>query len=531
MNVPQNDISCENLVLTCLPAGRSVVKIRNYMIILFTLIPIIGALLVILTEKISERLCGFLAVVSTGITLYLCSIVPSLLSNNKLIIYHMGGWMTPLGIDLVLDGFGLLMLIVINLVGFVTSIYSVEYLRGRYTSPGKFFALFLFLVAALNGLVLSGDIFNMYVFLEMACLASYSLVAFGCERQDFEASIRYQILGTVGSFFILLGIGFLYSATGTLDLADMSVILREAKNLGGLNKAIMFSVPLFMFGFSMKAALVPFHAWLPDAHPSAPAPISAMLSGVVIKVCSIYGIVRIFFGVIGMTPALYHVLLYAGLISIFFGALSAIEQTDFKRMLAFSSISQVGYVMLGFGLGTPLGFAGALFHILNHAAFKSLYFLVAGSVEHSTGTRNMTKLGGISEKMPVTTLASLFASCSLSGIPPFGGFWSKLLIIFACIQSGNVTVGIMAALGSVLTLAYFLKIQRLVFFRKLPEYLAGIKEVPFLMCAAMVIMALVCLGLGLGFSYVLSNLVYPAADNLSLGAGYGPLIMGMIPSP
>ena len=506
------------------------VKVRNYMIILFALIPIIGALSVILTEKIGERcdrLCGFLAVISTGIPLYLCSLIPSQLSNSKLIIYHMGGWMTPLGIDLVLDGFGLLMLIVINLVGFVTSIYSVEYLRDRYTSQGKFFALFLFLVAALNGLVLSGDIFNMYVFLEMACLASYSLVAFGCERQDFEASIRYQILGTVGSFFILLGIGFIYSATGTLDLADMSTVVAKT----GTNKAIMFSVPLFMFGFSMKAALVPFHAWLPDAHPSAPAPISAMLSGVVIKVCSIYGIVRIFFGVIGMTPALYHVLLYAGLISIFFGALSAIEQTDFKRMLAFSSISQVGYIMLGLGLGTPLGFAGALFHILNHATFKSLYFLVAGSVEHATGTRDMTKLGGISEKMPVTTLSSLFASCSLSGIPPFGGFWSKLLIIFACIQAGHLAIGIMAALGSVLTLAYFLKIQRLVFFRKLPEYLAGIKEVPFLMCVAMVLMALVCLGLGLGSSYVLTNLIYPAANNLSLGTGYGPLIMGMVHLP
>jgi multicomponent Na+:H+ antiporter subunit D len=488
-------------------------------LIWFALIPLAGALLALIFEKINEDIAAGIAVACTAATFILSLYAPHLTLAGKPLVYHMGGWLPPLGISLILDGFGALMLIIVNLVLFISAIYSVDYMRTRYTATAKFYVLFLFSAAGLNGVSLSGDIFNFYVFIEMVALAAYSLVAFGVEREDLEASIRYQVLGTLGSFFILLGIAFLYSVTGTLDFADMSRTIKQT----GITPPVMFAVPLLLFGFSMKVALVPFHAWLPDAYPTAPAPVTAVLSGAVAKILGIYGIVRIFFGVIGMNHTIFQILLYAGIISIFFGAFAALVQTDFKRLLAYSSISQIGYIMLGLGLGTPLGIAGALFHALNHAAFKSLYFLTAGSVEHSTGSRNLNELGGLSEKMPVTTFASLFASFSLAGVPPFGGFWSKAMIIFACVLAGQNLLAVVVALASVLTLAYFLKIQRKAFFSQLPAALVNVKESPFLMCLAMVIMALVCLGLGLGVDYVMDFLIKPAANSLLIGTGYGNL--------
>jgi len=492
-------------------------------IVCFTLIPLTCAVLLLIFQRFSEKTGGTVALLATLVLLILSVHATGLIAKSSgLILYHMGGWKTPLGIDLVMDNFSVLMLIVVNLVSFATVLFSIQYMR-RYTALDKYYVLLLFLVASLNGVVLSGDIFNLYVFIEMASLASYSLVAFGVERPDLEASIRYQVLGTVGSFFILLGIGLIYGALGTLDLAHMSTLISSSNS----KPTLMLSIPLLMFGFSLKAALVPFHAWLPDAHPTAPSPISAMLSGVVIKVLSLYGIGRIFFGVFGMTYTLSQVLLYAGLISIFFGALAALGQTDFKRLLAYSSISQIGYIMFGLGLGTPMGIAGALFHLLNHATFKSLYFFCAGATEYATGTREINKLGGLSEKMPVTCGASLFASFSLAGIPPFGGFWSKLLIIFAAILSGNLVLGILVASAGLLTMGYFLKIQRGIFFSKLPEGLKSVKEVPWMMAFAMVFMALLCLGIGLIFPYILSHIVTPAANDLIAGTGYGQKIMGM----
>ncbi|MFA5778836.1 MAG: proton-conducting transporter membrane subunit [Elusimicrobiota bacterium] len=493
------------------------------LILLFPLLPIISALILIILERFDDAAGDWLSSVTAFVLLVLAGVIIFTL-NGGAVVYHMGGWVSPLGVDLVLDGFSALMLIVVNLIGFLSMLYSVEYMK-KFTAKAKFYILHLFLIAGLNGIVLSGDIFNFYVFMEMVAFSSYALVAFGVEQQDLEASIRYQVLGTVGSFFLLLGIGILYSVTGTLDLADMSKFIAGT----GINNAIMFAIPLLLFGFALKAALVPFHAWLPDAYPTAPAPVTMMLAGTVSKVCSIYGIVRIFFGVTGVSPALHQVLLYAGLISIFFGVFSALKQTDFKRLLAYSSISQIGYIMVGLGCGTPLAYAGALFHILNHATFKSLYFMVAGAVEHSTGERDITKLGGLSDKMPLTFLSSLSASFSLGGVPPFGGFFSKLLIILGLFKAGYLTVGILVVMSAVFTLAYFLKIQRNVFLR-LPASrfpLPTIKEVPVLMRISMLTLAVVCLLLGLLFPWILKFVVEPAVSVLTLGTGYGNLILGL----
>lgn len=388
-----------------------------------------------------------------------CLTVMAFLTIGNTGIYHMGGWKTPIGIELRLDGLSVLLLIAINLIGLAATIFSVQYMR-TYTSKLRYYTLFLFMVTGMNGVVLSGDMFNLYVFMEIAAISSYALVAFGCEHEELEASFKYAVLGSLASSFILIGIAVTYGVTGTLNMAHVATKISQA----GTNKPLILALAFFLCGFGLKAALVPFHAWLPDAHPSAPAPVSAMLSGVVIKALGIYVLARLIFNVFGVTPNLLMILRWLGLISMVVGGLLAMGQWDMKRMFAYSSISQIGFVALGLGIGTPLGIVGGLFHMINHSVFKSLLFLNAGAVEYATGTRDLKKMGGLNKSMPVTANTSLVASMSIAGIPPFNGFWSKLIIIMACIQTGYNWSALAAVLISLVTLAYYLKMQKYAFF-------------------------------------------------------------------
>jgi multicomponent Na+:H+ antiporter subunit D len=374
----------------------------------------------------------------------------------------------------------------------------------------------------MNGVVLTGDFFNMFVFIEIAAIASYALVAFGCEGEELEASFKYMVLGSVASTFILFSVIILYSVTGTLNMAHVSSIVREQ----GAGPAVQLCFALFFMGFSLKAALVPFHAWLPDAHAAAPAPISAMLSGVLIKAVGVYSLARITFNVFGMNAAFSEILLVLGAVSMIVGVILAIGQWDFKRLLAYHSISQMGYVILGLGLNTPLSILGGLFHLFNHASFKSLLFLNSGAVEYSAETRDLREMGGLRERLPVTSATSLIASASIAGVPPFNGFWSKLLIIISAVLSQHYVYAFVAVIASILTLASFLKVQRYGFYGKLKESLSQIKEAPRLMTFSVIALALICIGAGLLFPLVLDYLIYPAVRVLLNGLGYSNLILG-----
>jgi multicomponent Na+:H+ antiporter subunit D len=379
------------------------------------------------------------------------------------------------------------------------------------------------MVAGMIGVALTGDLFNLYVFLEIASIASYALVAFGCQHEELEASFKYLVLGSVGSTLILFGIGITYAMTGSLNMAQVS------STIGGDLKPIhLFAVALFMSGFGLKAALVPFHAWLPDAHPSAPAPISAMLSGVLIKTIGVYAMARVLLNVIGLTPLTSYILMVLGTVSMVVGVLLAMGQDDIKRFLAYSSISQVGYVVLGIGLGTRLGIAAALFHLVNHAVFKSLLFLNAGAVEYSTGTRDLDKMGALREKMPVTGTTSLIGSMAISGIPPFSGFWSKLFIILAAVRAERYGFAAWAAGVSVLTLAAFMRLQRRAFFGEAGESYASAKEVPVSMQASMLGLAVLCILMGLlWIPQAQASFLLPAAKVLQEGLQYASNILGM----
>jgi multicomponent Na+:H+ antiporter subunit D len=481
---------------------------------LFIAVPLGLAFIIPIVGKKFKYLPDLLANLTTLVLVLLSGLV---LGNRS--IYEMGKWPPPFGIVLVLDGLSALMLLIISVISFMATLYSARYIE-RYTDIRRYYSLFLLMVAGMNGVVLTGDMFNLFVFMEIAAIASYALVAFGCQHEELEASFKYLVLGSVASIFILFGIALLYGLTGTLNMADI------ANKLTGGN-LILFSLSLFVMGFGLKGALVPFHAWLPDAHPSAPAPISAMLSGVVIKALGVYALARIIFNVFGLSGVASEVLLILGTISMLIGSFLAIGQWDIKRLLAYSSISQIGYIILGIGLGTPLGILGGLFHLVNHAVFKSLLFLDAGSIEYATGTRRLDKMGGLAQKMHVTGFSSMVASLSISGIPPFSGFWSKLIIIWACVEAGRPVYALWATLTGIITIAYYMKVQRYAFLGKLGDAWTNIKEVPGLMRVAMIILALLCFSMGLMLLPGLRDtILVPAVRALTDGNGYIRLVLG-----
>ena len=487
-------------------------------------VPLAAAFVNSLIGRRIPGLPAVLACLTTFSLLGLSLVATQFVRINTTLVYHVGGWKPSIGIAMVLDGLTAFMLVTVNMVAFVIAVYATDYME-RFTSKAMFYTLLLLMLSGMNGVIVAGDLFNLFVFLEIAGVASYALVAFGTERHELEAAFKYAVMGTVGSLFILLGIVFLYSVTSTLNMADMSLMLADQRDH---NLILMVSV-LFLMGFGLKAALVPFHAWLPDAHPSAPAPISAMLSGVVIKTLGVYALCRIFFNVIGFTPLLSSILMFLGTLSMVVGVLLAMGQRDLKRLLAYSSISQVGYVFLGIGLGTPLGILGGVFHLFNLSVAKSLLSLNSGAVEYATGSRELGVIGGLRKKMPITGATSFIASMSIAGMPPFGGFWSKLLIIIAAVQAGYLGYALWAVIVSILTLALFVTVFKDAFLGETECVWQGVKEVPGLMQASMMVLALLSMVSGmLLLPDVKKAFLDPAAAIFSEGSNYAQVILGNI---
>jgi multicomponent Na+:H+ antiporter subunit D len=493
---------------------------------LFTALPLAAAFFNLLVTKVNKKAADVIALLVTAAL----AVMAVLTIFEAPFAYRVGGFPAPWGILLISDGLSALMLVIINTIAFLAIIYSTKYMT-MYTAKPKYFSLFLLMLAGMNGVVITGDLFNVFVFLEVASLASYALVGFGCEHEELEASFKYLILGEVASTAILFGIAFLYSMTGTLNMPDLA---RQLEILG-INKAVAFVIALFIMGFGLKASMVPFHAWLPDAHPSAPAPISAMLSGVLIKAIGVYAIARFMFNVVGPNAMVSSILMFLGALSMLVGVFLAVGQSDFKRMLAYHSISQMGYVTLGLGLGlnpnvppviAAMGLFGGLYHLVNHAVFKSLLFLCSGAFEFRTGTRNRYEMGGLIRKMPVTSTACSIASLSISGVPPFNGFWSKLIIIIAFVQAGYYVYGAIAVFVAFMTLLSFIKLQRFVIFGQLPARFANIKEAPFAMTLPLVVLAILCIGLGLAYPFLDQGALQAARAALLDKISYMGFIIG-----
>lgn len=488
---------------------------------LFTTIPVFSAILMLIIGKFDKKNFPRIWSIITSLSLLF---ILAVIWNKGIIVHEMGGWRPPFGVVLVLDNFSRLMLLIVNAVAFLTLIYSYIYMK-KFEDYLRFFTLFLFMLAGMNGVVLTGDLFNLFVFLEIASISSYALVGYGVDAEELEASFKYLILGALASVFILFAIGMIYSLTGSVNMADVAKFI-IANNLAE-NNALLMATGLFIVGFGLKAGLVPFHAWLPDAHSSAPAPISVMLSGVLIKVLGIYAIIRIFYNVIGVMPVITNIFITMGTISMLVGAFMGFGQDDMKRMFAFSSISQMGYIAVGIGIGTPLALIGALFHLLNHAGFKSLLFLSSGAIESSTGTRNLSRLGGLGKRMPITSAASVVGSLSIAGVPPFNGFWSKLIIIIAAFASGYIWLGAVLALTAFLTLGYYLRFQKNVIFGEVSSKIKNVREAPFLMLLPILIFAVFCLLAGIFNGWILSNMIIPAQSVITDQFGYISSVLGI----
>jgi len=486
---------------------------------LFIAIPLgVGFLLPLLQKFFkAPRLAEVIAVIAGAALVTLSAL---LLAAGNVQSYWLGG-RSVIGISLVCDGLTKLLLIMTNVVAFAAVLYSISYIR-RFTARPFYFSLFFLMLAGMNGVVLTGDLFNLFVFLEVAAIASYALVAFGVEREELEAAFKYLILGSLGSTLILFAIAICYNQTGALNMVQVAESLRA----GGMNQALLMAACFFFVGFGLKAAMVPFHAWLPDAHPSAPAPISALLSGILIKALGVYALCRVFFTVLPLSTSIAAVLMALGVVSMVVGVFMAVGQWDFKRLLAYHSISQMGYVVLAMGAAAMmmqqmktsiamLALFGGLFHLFNHAMFKSLLFLCSGAVEYATGTRQLKELGGLSARMPVTSACCRIAALSISGVPPFNGFFSKLIIVIALIQAhfyvlAAVTVGV-----SFLTLLSFVKVQRYVLHGPPSQRAANAREVPVAMCIAMILLAIVCTGAGIAVPFYGHKLLDPAGDVLA----------------
>jgi multicomponent Na+:H+ antiporter subunit D len=498
----------------------------------FVVIPLIAAFILPLFGKKGKDAATILA---NMITILLLGLAVYVVATEKTGMYQVGKWSIPLGINLVLDGLSALLLLAIGVVSAAAMFYSARYME-RYTAKSKYLSLFLLMVAGMNGVVLSGDIFNIFVFLEIASLASYALVGFGCEHEELEAAFKYMVLGSIGSVFILFGIALVYGNTGTLNLAYISQAIQTA----GINAGLSFALALFIVGFGLKTALVPFHAWLPDAHSSAPAPISAMLSGIIIKTLGVYALVRIVFNVFGVSEQIGWLIVVLGLLSMVAGAFLAIGQWDIKRLMAYSSISQIGYVILGIGLGATLiaqekialaslALLGGLFHLANHAVYKSLLFLTSGSIEMATGTRDLRQMGGLAERLPYTRATCTLASASIVGIPPFSGFWSKLILIIAAIQAQLYWIAAIIVFVSLCTLIMYLKVQRYAFLGELPENLRQVKENKGSMLFAMAFLACLCVLMGLLVLVpgLRANVLQPAVNVLKNGLQYSADVIAM----
>ena len=404
------------------------------------------------------------------------------------------------------DSLTYIMLLAIAIVG-CTAFMVRAHGKPEESKGFLFDNLLLLALTGMAGVVLASDLFTMYVFIEIVAVASYTLIAFDRDGRGLEGSFKYLIMSAIATLLMLTSLALLSLAGGSLQFGAVIELVRS----GTQGTLVTLALALFMCGVFVKGGLMPFHGWLPDAYSSAPHAASVLLAGIVTKTSGIYTLMRVFGDIYqsNYTTGLGKVILLIGAISIVAGALAALTQKDFKRMLAYSSISQVGYIVLGVGVGTPLGMAGAMLHLFNHAIFKSLLFVNAAAIESQTGKRDMDQLGGLGSRMPVTKTTSVLAMLSVAGIPPLSGFWSKLLIAVALYKVGSYGYLTVMILASVLTLGYFLHMQQRVFFGKLREGLEHVQEAGLWLLIPSIVLALITLGLGLTMPWLFETFLVP----------------------
>ncbi len=424
----------------------------NHLPILIIVLPLAVAFLILLFKKYTIVLT-IISIAFSSISLLIFT--PSILEGQT-IIYHLGGWPGPLGISLVIDGLSYFFAFTVLMVGIMVILYSIPEKKHTHT----YYFLLLLLLSSMVGTIFTTDIFNMYILYELVTIATYLLIAYYQQGVALKASFNYLLMSAVGLSLFLLGVGSLYAMTGTLQISNIS---EQLPSIFAHNpQIIMMSLVLFITSMGIKMAMVPLHGWLPDAHSLAPSPVSAILSGVVVKV-GIYCLIRLIFGLYSgekylILTSSHHILMIFGAITLLFGAMMALVQIDLKRMLAYSTIVQIGLILIGLSINSKIGFEGAFFHILNHAILKSALFFCAGIIIFQTGSRKIQELTGFGKKNPLVAFCFVILSLGIIGIPPTNGFVSKFLICLAAVEAGYSILAVIAIVSSIITAAYFFRV-------------------------------------------------------------------------
>ncbi|NQT29375.1 MAG: hypothetical protein HQ596_02265 [Candidatus Saganbacteria bacterium] len=480
----------------------------THALILIIVIPLLGAFLTHLTKYTKlRRGAEIVSVASIVFALVLLLPMAKTILAGKTIQYNLGGWPPPIGITLTMDGLSFFFSLMVLGIGLLIIIYSL----GIYVYARRFYSLLLIALSGMLGIILARDIFNMYVFFEILAVASYVLVTYKHKPRAIKASFKYLIMTESAWVLFLLSIAFLYGLTGTLNMDGIASQIPYLYHTNPLVICVIFSMMLIAFG--IKCGMFPLYTWIPEAHSQAPTPVSSLLSGLILAI-GLYAILRIFYLFFGTTLLLHgasELIIYIGVITLIVGASLALVQDELKKLLAYSSISQIGFILVGVGLGTSLGLKGAIFHIFNHAFIKTALFFSAGIIISQTGFWKISKMKGIWRRMPSVTFAFCLLALAVIGIPPFNGFVSKLFILEATLLSKHPVVLFFLCVGILLTAAYYFRIIQTFFsteeFQSKPDFVPQ-PVGPFEHLSTYVF-AFLCLVIGI-FPSLITNLIQPA---------------------
>jgi multicomponent Na+:H+ antiporter subunit D len=490
--------------------------------ILIIVIPLIAAFLCPLVGLWKKGSCYFWAIMA----LILCALASvdtlfSVISSGP-IQYRLGGWPPPFGIEYVVDHLNAMMLIIISMISLIVAIYSHRSVEQELPERVVYFyTLFLLQVTGFLGIVITGDLFNLYVFLEIASLAGYALIAIGEDGAPL-ATFRYIVMGTIGASFYLLGVGYIYISTGSLNIADVHQLLQQLHD----SRVIATAIAFMLVGLAVKMALFPLHVWLPDAYTKAPSASSALIAPLMTKI-SIYVMIRVLFNVFEISSSIKPfpvspIMAWAGVFAIFGGAIMALAQTDFKRMLCYILVAEVGYIVGGMGLANAIAIKGAILHILNDAVMTVGLFTVSGIVMYRAKGHAISDFKGLFQKMPFTMSAFVVCALSIIGVPPTCGFFSKWYLIQGAVIGSHWAFVMALLASSLINVILFFRIVEIGYVFQLSghghsndsNHSASIDEAPLSMLIPTIAVALAIIIIGVYNQSILSNVIAFAIPKL-----------------
>ena len=449
----------------------------NHLPVLLVVVPLVAAPIAALLNR--PRLSWAVAVAATLWALYAALELLSQTMAAGAIHYELGGWPAPYGIEYVVDPVNAWVVVIVALIGALVAPYARVSVEREITEDRipLFYAAFILCLTGLLGIAVTGDVFNVFVFLEISSLSAYALIALGSDRRALTASFQYLIMGSVGATFIVIGIGLMYVMTGTLNMADLADRLPEVSGTRTIPVAFTF----LTVGITLKLALFPLHLWLPNAYTYAPSAVTAFIASTATKV-GVYLLLRFFFTIFGVTFSfdvmqLDRILMPLALIAIVTMSLVAIYQENVKRLLAYSSVAQIGYMVLGISFASVLGLTAGILHLFNHALMKGALFMSMGCVMYRVGSVRLERMNGLGRAMPWTMAAFVVGGLSLIGVPLTVGFISKWYLVQAALEQGMWPVAGVVLLGSLLALMYVWKVVEVAYFREADPEL-GISEAP-----------------------------------------------------